>query len=330
MPATRQDVAIRAGVSVATVSHVVNNSKHVSSELKHKVEDAIKFLNYRPNIIARSLKTKTTKHVGILVEDPSNPYFGEIAKGMEEVARQYGYLVSLCIIGGDLNHYFSDIIQRQMDGLFFATENRGFSAENIRKFHENGIQLVNDGIYGSVISFNYADAVNKLMKYFYELGHKRIGFIYGNPDIIRNDPRLQEYMHSVKEFGLEDDRSLVCDGGYPYGNNYQNGYRSMKKLLSLSEKPTAVFAINDIMAIGAIKAINEAGLSIPDDISLAGCDDIYLSECINPALTTIRAQKNEMGRQGMLLLLRQIEENKLENVCIDMELVIRQSTGKRK
>lgn len=328
---TRYDVALKAEVSPATVSHVINNTKYVSPELKQRVEEAIKALDYRPNMVARSLVTKVTKHVGILVNDITNPYYGEIAKGMEEVAQKNGYMVSLFFAEGNADGYFSNILERQLDGLFFATSKNPFSINQIKAFQDAGIAIVNGvpGI-GSSINFDYAPAVDSLIKYLSDMGHKRVGFLSGLQIILPENVRYECYLDSIKKYGLVYDQSLIVDGEYPYDTTHRSGYDSMKKLLSRETRVTAVFATNDLMAFGAIKAVKEAGLAVPDDISVVGCDDIFLTECIDPPLTTLRARKKEMGRQAMNLILNEIKEKKSASVMLDMDLVIRGSTGPAK
>jgi DNA-binding LacI/PurR family transcriptional regulator len=329
--ATRYDVAKNAGVSPATVSHVINNTKYVSPESKQRVEEVIRALNYKPNMVARSLVTKLTKHVGILVNDITNPYYGEIAQGMEEVAQKNGYMVSIFFAQGNTEEYFTSIIQRQLDGLFFATARNVFSVNHIKAFHDAGIAMVNsyDRI-GSCVEFNYEPAIESVIKYLSDLGHKRIGFLNGLSLREPGSTRYELFRESILKYGLELDMNLFIDGEYPYQTNHHSGYDSMKKLLAGETRVTAVMCTNDLMAFGAVKAIHEVGLRIPEDISVVGCDDIFLTECIDPPLTTLRAKKKDMGRQAMNLLLNEIKEKKSAFVRLNVDLVIRGSTGPAK
>lgn len=325
--ATRYDVAKISGVSSATVSHVINNTKYVSPELKERVLQAINKLDYKPNIVARSLVTKSTKHVGILVNDITNPYYGEIAQGMEEIAQQNGYMVSLCMASGNADSYISSIMQRQMDGLFIATVCNKFSREQIQQLSNMNVKIVNDQYsIGSSVYFNYSGAIDNLVKYFADMGHKRIGLLSGL-DIKSNDPRYKNYKDAVQKYGLDSDDNLVVEGMFPYNTDFYSGYEAMKKLLNRVTRVTAVMTTNDYMAFGAMKAIKEAGLRIPEDISIAGCDDVFLSECVDPQLTTIRVPKKEMGRQGMYLILNEINKKTTASIELVADLVIRKSTG---
>lgn len=330
--ATREDVAKMAGVSVATVSHVINNTKYVSQELREKVIEAVRFYNYKPNMVARSLTTKRSNHIGIIVNDITNPYYGEIAQGMEEIAHKHGYIVSLCLASGESESYITSILERQMDGIFMATtRSYDFTRKHIESLVHSGVALVNDpyGI-GSVIKFNYKTAMDNLMSYLAGLGHKRVAYLSGIPLKSTGDQRFSLYEEGVEKYGLVSDENLVVEGMYPYSTNHRAGYDAMNILLSRNTRVTAVLTTNDYMAFGAMKAIKKTGLRIPEDISVAGCDDIILAEYTDPPLTTIRVPKKEMGRQAMYIILNEINEKKHYTKIIDTDLVIRESTGPAK
>lgn len=329
--ATRLEVAKRAGVSVATVSHVINNTKFVSPELKEKVNEAIRLLNYKPNMVARSLVTKMTKHVGIVVNDITNPYYGEIAQGMEEVAHKHGYIVSLCPAVGDSDSYLASILQRQMDGIFMATtRTEGFTREQFENLIESGVAVVNGRGVGSEVNFNYKNAISNLVRYLTGMGHKRIGFLSGISLEPPGNTRYVLYRETIEQQGLEFDDRWAVDGLYPYKTDHRSGYEAMNTLLARDTRVTAVLTTNDYMAFGAIKAIREKGLKIPEDISIAGCDDVFLAECVEPPLTTIRVPKKEMGRQAMYMILNAIQEGRKTNLDLEADLVIRGSTGPAK
>lgn len=322
---TRKDVARLAGVSEATVSHVINNTKYVSPDLEKKVREAIITLGYRPNIIARSLVTRTTNHVAILVSDIRNTYYAEIMEGMQEIAAREGYLVSLIRYGhGDSDEDLNDLAYRYIDGLFIATS-RGNTEAIVHKFKEFGIAVVND------IIVDYDSAIDTMMNYLVELGHRRIAFISrsGLTDEPGHD-RYNCYVRALRKYGLAYDESLVVKGTPPYPTTIDSGYEAMKRLLAAESTVTAVFAINDLMAIGAMRAIRDAGLRVPDDISVVGCDDIFLADSVEPPLTTLLVPKIEMGRMAMYQLLHQIRENKHEGAKVMAEFIIRKSVGKAK
>lgn len=326
---TRDEVANLAGVSPATVSHVINKTKYVSPELRIKVEQAVEELNYKPNIIARSLATKQTKHVGLLVDNIINPYYGEIAQGMEEIAYKNGYVVSLYLANGKPYEYINSIIERQLDGLFIATTNYSLCISDFKRIADNNIAIVSSqsNDYCSTISFDYATAVDKALQYLIDLGHRKIAFIAGDINKRLDDPRYIQYKKSLEKNGIEFNESLVSDSDYSF-DTHTSGDDAMKKLLALETGVTAVFCLNDMLAFGAVKAIKEAGLSVPQDISVIGCDDIFFTECMAPELTTLRAPKKEMGRQAMTFILNKIREDKYSKLMLNVDLVIRESTGK--
>lgn len=327
--ATRYDVAKMAGVSAATVSHVINNTKYVSPELKTKVNEAVRLLNYRPNIVAQSLVTKMTRHVGILVNDITNPYYGEIAQGMEEIAHKNGYAVSLCLATGNVESYFTSILQRQMDGVFIAvTNNMIFSQEQFEILCNSNVAVVNGmESLGSTLRVNYSGAIENLVKYLADMGHMKIGYLSGISIKPPGNDRYVLYKKALEKYGIEHDGRLVVDGIYPFKTDHRSGYEAMKKLLDMKTRVTAVVTTNDYMAFGAVRAIREAGLRIPQDISIAGCDDVFLTECFDPPLTTIRVPKKEMGRQAMYLILNQIREKQHAHMKLEADLVIRKSAG---
>jgi len=330
--ATREDVAKMAGASVATVSHVINNIKYVSQELREKVIETVRFYKYKPNMVARSLTTKRKNHIGIIVNDITNPYYGEITKGMEEVAHKHGYIVSLCLASGDTESYITSILERQMDAIFMATtRSYGFTKEHIESLINSGVAVVNDPYgMGSTVGFNYRTAMDNLMRYLAGLGHKRVGYLSGISLKPPGNQRFSVYKEGVEKYGLVNDDSLVVEGMYPYSTDHRTGYEAMNILLSRNTRVTAVITTNDYMAFGAMKAIREAGLKIPEDISVAGCDDVFLAECIDPPLTTIRVPKKELGRQAMYIILNEINEKKHSTKFLDADLVIRESTGPAK
>lgn len=326
---TRQDVAKRAGVSVATVSHVINDTKFVSPELKEKVTEAISFYKYKPNMVARSLTTKRTNLIGIVVNDITNPYYGEIAQGMEEVAHKHGYIVSLILASGDSESYIASIMQHQMDGIFIATtRSYGFTKEHIEGLVKSGVVIVNDQ-YGisARINFDYKRAMDNLIRYLAGLGHKSIGLLSGISLKPPGNIRFTHYKECIEKYRLDNDSRLVVEGMYPYKTDHRTGYEAMNVLLSRGTQATAVITTNDYMAFGAMKSIKEAGLRIPEDISVCGCDDVFLAECMDPPLTTIRVPKIEMGRQAMYMILNEINGNKQVSKYLEAELVIRGSTG---
>lgn len=334
---TRKEVADRAGVSPATVSNVINGSKFVSPDLTIRVEQAIAELNYIPNRAARSLAFRRTEQVGILMPSLCNPYYGYIVEGMEEVARRYGYIVSIITAETHDDRLISRIIERQMDGVYLPDFGFRFTRDQLSRMYHHGVKFViGEGssyadstlrsIQCSRIRILYSEAIRHLFEYLRDLGHRRVVFLSGNDREIR-EIRKDEYQRWVREFGFDDDPDLIVPGEHPYHTLPQDGYRNMKAYLQHRRDFTAVFALNDLLALGAMKALREAGLRVPEDVSVAGCDDIFISETSYPPLTTIRIPKREIGRRTMELLLGMIDGDAYRCVEVLPELVVRESAA---
>lgn len=327
--ATRKDVAIAAGVSVATVSHVINKNKYVSDELKIRVEEAIRKLDYKPSFIARSLSTKKTYQVGIIVNDISNSYYCEIAMGMSEIAYKNGYTVSIYFTGSDSNKFVADAIQRQLDGLFVATNGEYFTEEQVEAMRANNMVFVNSLVpnIGSTVTFDYGAAIEKMMDYLVANNHKNIGFLCGMPKTMLYFIRYERFIKALQERNLPVLQQCIIENENPYSSDQNDGYIAMKKLLKADTRVTAVFCLNDLMALGAMRAIREEGLRIPEDISVIGCDDVFFASCVEPTLTTLSVPKKEMGREAMRQLLNQMKNGKMEDILLDVGFVVRESTG---
>jgi DNA-binding LacI/PurR family transcriptional regulator len=334
---TRKDVARLAKVSSATVSNVINGSKYVSPELRARVEKAIEKLSYVPNRAARSLASHKTEQVGILVPSLSNPYYGAVAEGMESVAREHGYIVSLIMAEGSTDQYISRIIERQMDGVYLSDFSFGFTPEQFRHMKDKGVRFViaGDSLRSSVTSstvpcsqiiVNYSEVIREIFEYLHSLGHRRVLFLSGNDPAIQ-EARATQYMKWRSYFGFDEDPALFVPGRPPYTTLAQDGYLDMKEVLASKTRFTAVFALNDLMAMGTMKAIREAGLAIPQDVSVIGCDNIFLSETTFPPLTTIDIPKYEIGGLAMEILLEMIAGNGYRSVELQPRLVIRDSVG---
>lgn len=327
---TRSDVARRAGVSVATVSNFVSKKKFVSPELALKVEKAIKELDYHPNLIARSLSTKKTYHVGIIVNNIANSYYGEIAQGMSQAARKVGYTVSIFFTGDNPEENVATSIQRNLDGLFIATNGALFTDDQVKSMLANDIVFVNcltPGV-GSIVTFDYGSAIRQMVSTLAQNGHRHIGFLSGMSKNLPNFIRYQSFLRALEEHHLPSLEQHIIDGEAPYRTDQWEGYQAMQKLLAASPRVTAVFCLNDLMAMGALKAIREAGLRVPEDISIIGCDDMFFDEFMQPALSTLRVPKMEMGKQAMLQLIRQMKGGEREDVVLEVEFIARDSIGK--
>lgn len=329
MPTIRE-VASRAGVSPTTVSHVINNTRFVSADARQRVLDAMAELNYRPNVLARSLRRGETRTLGLILPDSANPFFAEIARAIEDTAFRNGYNV---ILGNSENEltkeqvYVDVLVNKQVDGLIFvATGDHSPSLE----------QLVNDGLPVVVVDRRLSDLeVDTVLtdnlqggltatRYLLDLGHRRIACITGPSNLTPSAERVIGYRQALEERSLPVDETLIRKGDF----HPHSGYLAVSQLLHRQPRPTAFFICNDMMAIGALRALAEAGLHVPQDCSLVGYDDIELASYVTPPLTTIRQDKNAMAEAAVQLLLERIAEPSLpaRTRILPTCLVERQST----
>ena len=325
MAVTRKDVAKLANVSEATVSYVLNNKKHVTPEVKQRILDAAKELNYHPNLLARSMITKKTKHVAMLVNNINNPHYSSILSGVQSVAEVEGYIVSLCSVDKEPKDTIGKLISRGIDGIIIALP---FSDE---------FQLLLDDLKVPFASVNhnlqsdYRDAIFDMVRCFKEYGHTKLAFLSGLPMKESSHTRYWDFLDAMRANNLQIIPDLFIDGTGETDEN--SGYISANILLSRNEHFTGVFCTNDLMAIGAMKRFWEAGLSIPADISLVGCDGIITTLYTLPPLSTLNGHAITLGKDLMYQLLSKMEPN-LEfpvlQQTVRADFVLRESLNRAK
>jgi LacI family transcriptional regulator len=332
---TINDVAAEAGVSVATVSRVLNNAGYpVRAETRERVLAAIEKLDFRPNELARGLLLKSTRTVGLAIPDIANPYYPLISRGVEDVASEHGYAVIICNTDRDARkseRYINTLLQKQVDGMILAGGGTDFTTASER-FAKRGTRVVFIGRPGPAwpsVRVPNADAAAAAMEHLADLGHRRVGFIGGASQLTSAVDRLDGYLRAVAEHGLDDGDALRQAGDF----TEESGYRAAAQLLSLSPPPTAIFAANDRMAIGAMAAAHDAGRAVPGDLSVVGFDDIPMASYLRPPLTTVALPGYEMGAAAMRLLLEQVQAGPDGDapeppvVHLDARLVVRESTA---
>lgn len=339
MSASIKDVAKLAGVSISTVSSVINKNKNVSMELTIKIEDAIKQLGYRKNPVASGLKSKQTKTIGVLLTQITSIYFPQLLQGLEDIIFDSEYNLTFSTSNNEIEReqYYIELMEnRWVDGIILdSIANSTDHKKYIEYLNEElsikkGIPIVSlseDIIMQSNISAVIVDnregaiiAINHLLSF----GHKKIAHIQGLPKNKASDFRLEGYKTALMDKGININPKLIKIGDF----SPSSGYTVMKELLQEGEEFTAVFSCNDQMAIGAIKAIREAGLKVPEDIAIIGFDNIPMSTLINPALTTINVPKYRIGADAAKVLITKLSnpenENKVE--VLPANLIIRNST----
>ncbi len=326
---TLRKVAERAGVSINTASRAINNKTDINEETKKRVLKVAQELGYVRNATAVALRTKKTGTLGVVIADNRNPFYAEVLNGMEEAAREKNYHIILTNTQRDYKkeeEAINLLLNKRVDGLLIApVQDRD---DDIKNLIEANIPLV---IVGRDFENIEVDAVyNDEVKggflateYLIKKGHKRIalidGFLYKSPA----KGRLEGYKKALKEYGIPFDDALVSVGDI----DVKDGYERTKQLFEKELDFTAIFAYNDMMAFGAMQAIKEKGLRIPEDIGLVGYDDIPFCSLMNPALTTIILKKQELGTESVKLLLSRIngKRKKMKKIMLDVELIIRET-----
>jgi LacI family transcriptional regulator len=330
---TINDVAKRAGVSKSTVSHVINATRFVEVATKDKVVQAIQELGYRPSGIARSLVSRRTKTAGLLISDVSNPYYPDVILGVEEVALANDYSIFLCNTGYDLERgmaYIQSLIDKSVDGILFMSSS--MSLEMVQEAVKNQIQaVVLDWGFPQIeelavtLTINFRQGIREAIKHLVGLGHKHIAHVSGPLDLWTSRVRRDEFVSALETFGLDPRDALIIEGNL----RIDGGRKALQSIMQFQPRPTAVFAANDLTALGIIWAAREYGLTLPEQLSVVGLDDIDLSSKVNPTLTTVALPRSETGKLAMSTLLDLIEhannvdKRKLE---VGTHLVVRHST----
>lgn len=328
--AKMKDVAEAAGVSVTTVSHVINETRYVSDELRARVLKAMEELNYHPNILARSLRRGKTHTIALIVPDNSNPFFAEIARVAEMIGFENDYSVILCNSNKSVEReaaYLDVLIAKKVDGVIFIAA--GSPQEHLQELAREGIPVVVADrdvpqTLADVVLVDHEQGGYDATKYLISLGHRRIACIAGPSPLTPSADRVRGYKRALAEAHIPFDEQLVV----PSTESYIGGEIAMTQLLNLDEPPTAVFAYNDVNAIGALRAIANAGLRVPQDISIVGFDDIPLASAVVPSLTTIAQPIAELGTLATELLISRIRGSNTssgQRIMLETRLVVRES-----
>lgn len=328
--ATIKDVARQAGVSIATVSRILNGSAGVSPGLTERVQQAITELGYQPNAVARALKVKESRSIGLIIPDIENPFFPALVRGVEDMARSYDYAVILCNsdgVGSEEERYIRLLHGKQVDGVIFTGGvNSDASLELLASLPIPAVSLdrqskrvhmrsvVVDNVYGAALA----------VRHLVDLGARRIAFIGGSPQLSVADERFKGYSQVLVEQGLPVDDELILHGDFTYDSGYQNAWLLLEKEYQFD----AVFAANDMIAIGVIECLAARGIRVPQDVRVAGYDDIRLAGWYKPTLTTVRQPVYEMGQEAVRMLLHLLT-NPVQASAekrFRPELIVRQST----
>ena len=323
-----RDVARLAGVSVATVSRALSNPEKVSDESLEKVHNAIAQVGYRPNMLARNFRSARAYAIVVLVPDIANPFYSLFIRALEDRAQQKGYAVLLGDTRGTPERemeYIRRVETRLADGIVQLRPSSEKSQNNIPA----DIPCVNacgcEFTTGPSIRIDNRAAAKTMVNYLISLGHRRIGVISGLKDNPHAIDRLEGYKEALAEAGIPFEKDLIAEGDF----TMWSGLNAAFQFCNMKIRPTAVFSMNDEMAIGAMQTLKNQGIRIPEDMSVTGFDDIAYSKYSDPSLTTISQPAEEMGKMAMDMLLKVIEGEPLsQRECVlPTEFIIRKSTG---
>lgn len=329
--ATMKDIARIAKVSTSTVSHVINNTRYVSDEIREKIMKVVNELNYTPSAVARSLKVKETKTLGMLVTATSNPFFAEVVSGVEQYCNQHHYNLIISSIDGNeqrLQQNIQTLIQKQVDGLLLMySDTRHAMVEQLNlnlpivvmdwwPTELNADKIYENSEFGAYLA----------TKTLIEQGHKNIAIITGKLDKSLARNRLLGYQKALQDAHLPINPDWIIESHF----DFEGGVEGMKKLLQITPHPTAVFACSDTIAVGVYQVAWQQGLRIPQDISVIGYDNIMLAQYLTPPLTTIHQPKAELGKLAVETLLERIKSPNLEykTTMLQPQLIWRASVTK--
>jgi len=320
--ATMKDIAKLAGVSTSTVSHVINKSRYVSEEISLRVNSAAQQLNYRPSALARSLKVNRTKTIGMLVTTSTNPFFGEVVKGVERSCYHQGYNLILCNTEGDherMRESINTLLQKRVDGLILMCSS--LEGERIEVFEQypdipvvvmdwGPMLFTSDKIQDNSLRGGYLAA-----KYLIESGHRQIGCITGPLVKHQAQMRYEGYKRALNESGLGFNANWIIEADF----ECEGGFEAFNQMLAKGPLPSAIFVCNDMMAMGVINAANAKGIRIPEDLSIIGYDDIHIAKFMSPSLTTIHQPKYRLGKAAVEALLNRLEKGATDPQVVQLE-----------
>lgn len=324
-----QQVAKYAGVSVATVSRVLNGQDKVAVKTKLKVEEAIQHLNYEPSMLGRNLRNSESRIVLILIPTISNPFYFEIIKGIENMALSQNYNILLCETDSspEKEDIYFDLVRKKMaDGII--SMDPAVNVETLKTLSEK-YAIIQCSEYGGGIDIPYVtidseEASYRAVKHLIQMGHRRIALMNSDEKFLYARERRMGYQRALEEHGIPLNKEYIF---YTKELGFEQGQQAMKKILQLKERPSAVFAVSDLLAIGALKEINAAGLRVPEDVAVVGFDKIDFSNMTNPTLTTVAQPMYKMGTIAATMLIDKIQGRHVDSVVLEHELVIRESTS---
>ncbi len=330
MAITMKDIAEIVGVSESTVSRAINNKAGVGENTRQKILAVAKKYNFRPNQLARNLAKQSTNMLGLILPDISSLFYSEVARGIQDVARKNDYQLILCNTDNDSQEekdYIDWMQNNKIAGIIFL--GKGLDNDQIIKLGLSDYplvladRLIEELMIPSVIIDNNTGAYNAT-KHLINKGYKKIALINGPKKELRSQTRLQGYKNALADFGIDFKLEFVLNKEL----TREGGYQSFLELIELKEPPTAIFAANDLLAVGLVEAIKTAGYLIPEDIAVVGFEDTIVTSIINPSLTTVAQPMYQLGVTSAQKLLSLIADKELKEQIeiLETELIIRDST----
>jgi LacI family transcriptional regulator len=331
MTVTLRDVAAKAGVSAITVSRALNNTGYVSPDTRRRIYDAATALNYVPNDLASSLRSKRTQLLALLVTDVTNPFWTTVARGVEDAAMDAGYGVILCNTDEDPAkeaRYLDLLLRRRIDGLIIGPTSE--STEILQALEGRRVPFVLidrlvSGICADIVRGDSRNGAYQLTMHLLQTGYRRIGMVSGPLTVSTSEDRVAGYVDALREMGIPSDPALVRCGGY----RESWGYQATLDLLSLDSPPDALFAANNFIALGVLRALRSLELSVPEDIALVCFDDFPHVTASTPFLTTMMQPAGEIGSVAIRLLLDRLANPDLDQreVVLPTQLLVHASCG---
>jgi LacI family transcriptional regulator len=329
--ATVRDVAQRAGVAPITVSRVLNGSGYVSAAVRARVEEAAAELRYVPNLLAHSFRSNRTHTLALVVTDITNPFWTTVARGVEDVASEHGFHVIFCNTDeseAKQEQYLSLLVRRQVDGVLLVPASSHDGA--VRALQAQRVKVVVldrriDGGGVDVVRGASTDGARRLTEHLLQLGHRRIAMLSGPECVSVSRERVNGYCQALHQAGVEADANLIFYGQFTTGG----GYAMTQQLLAQQPAPTALFAANNFIAIGALRALREAGRRVPEDLSLVVFDDLPDTYTWEPFMTVAAQPAYELGKTAAALLLARIAEpaqEEVQEIVLPTQVIVRAST----
>lgn len=333
---TIYDVAKIAGVSPSTISRVMNTPEIVAEDTRQKVINAVKELAYIPNMMAASMPKRRTNYIGLIIPDVTNTFFSNLIRGIQDISEEYGY--NVLVVNSDDSQekegrYLKLLYSRRVDGVIMTVagyQEENFPEEELSLLKKMRIVLIDreiNGLTTSIVKINNFGGAYSAVKYLLKMGHKKIMYLAGIEGTRTNQERRKAYLAALEEDNINWKKEIV--GNFRLDASYQKIMYYWPELQKSNDLPTAIFAANDLMAIGALKAFVRLKVQVPKEVSIIGFDNIPFSDCTYPPLTTIAQPTYQMGQKAVETLLKLIDKKKIKkSVEFETELIERDSVSK--